>query len=1097
MMRKLLLLLTMTFAVAFTALGQGSTTSSIRGRVVDKSGEALPGSTIVAIHTPTGNEYGSVADVDGYFVLSNMRIGGPYTITVSFVGFQDYAKKDVYLSLGQTFSLDVSMSEETLQLQEVVVSGVKDEVFDGNRTGASTNLSDERIKQLPTINRSINDFTKLTPQSNGTSFAGRDNRFNNYTIDGNVYNNNFGLGSGQFAGGNPISLDAVEEIQVNLAPFDVRAGGFTGASVNAVTRSGTNEFEGSVYYFQRNDQLLGDKLGDTRFSVEDSKTEIQGFRIGGPIIKNKLFFFGSYETEETLVPSFNKVASRPGLPGDGLTVSRVPADRLQFVRDQLNELYGYDAGEFEGYSFASEQERLNIRLDYNISSKHKASVRYNLYTNIVDVPINGNSTRGGVERFRNTSRTGIEAMTFRNANYSQDRRIESIVGELNSILTPNISNQLNIGYTSITDPKRSVPGDQAFPFVEVLEADPSGQDLYYFALGNELFTVGNLLENNVLNITNNVTMFKGKHTYTAGVNFEYMTFDNAFNPVFNGFYRYGSYADFEAAVIDRDPTVQPLAFAQSFAFDGSTTPPTDQTRFAQLGLYVQDEIQVNKKLKVTAGLRLDLPFYPIDLPRNETLDNLDKTFVDINGDEFTPDVSTLPGVKPLFSPRVGFNLDVNGDKITQLRGGTGIFSGRIPFVWISNQVNGNGVIRGTEGLERSRTLNPGDVGYVNDFDANPRPFNPDVNAYRPDGSTASAQLSSQLNLTDENFRLPQVWRTNIAVDRKLPWGITGTAEFIYNVDLNTPIAFNAILDEPDGTLSGPDQRPYWDGGYESDPDLRDVFLLSNAKTNGNYYSFTLSANKQFDNGIYASLAWARSRARDYGLEGSSQAAGLWAPTVSENRNDPALGFTRFDQPNRIIGLFSYNTKNTTISFLYEGGENGRFSYTYSGNFGDNGQRLMYIPNNASELNFVDFTLNGETVTAAQQAAALDAYIDQDDYLSENRGSVAERNGAKRPWLNRIDFRLTEDIVIAKKHKLQLSLDILNVGNLLNPDWGVPQFEIQDNILNYRGRNANNEPTYTFAVDNAQGELLKDTFQNSTSIGDAWSAQIGIRYLFNN
>lgn len=1075
--------------ISVAAYGQGTTTSSLNGKVTDANGESLPGATVVAVHVPSGSQYGNVTNAEGYYLIPNMRVGGPYTVTVTFVGYQQFVKEGINLQLGQSLKFDAKLTETSVSLEDVEVIANADGVFDGNRTGASNNLSLEKINALPTINRSLNDFTRTTPQSNGTSFAGTSSRFNNYTIDGNIYNNNFGLGSGQFAGSNPISLDAIEEVQVNLAPFDVRLSGFTGASVNAITKSGTNNFSGSAYYYLRNDQMIGDKAGDTRLAIDDSQNEITGFRLGGPILKNKLFFFVNYEKETEAIPSYQKRALQPGETPDGLFISRVPAALLQNVSNSLSQLYGYETGPFEGYPFASEQERFNVRLDYNINKNHKFSARYNAYSAFNDVRTNGNSIRFISTRYRNTTRTGIEAMNFRNTNYTNDRNVKSFVAELNSVVGSNMSNQLNVGFTSITDPKRGIPGGQAFPFIEVLEPDAGGNLLYYFSVGNELFSVGNLLENNVFNITDNFTLFKGNHTYTFGFNFEYMTFDNAFNPVFNGFYRFESYQSFEDAIINRIPGTYPEAFAKSFALDGTTTPPTDQTKFGQVGLYVQDEYQINNRLKVTGGLRVDLPFYPIDLPQNQLLSNLNKSFTDGNGDSFTPDVSTFPKVNPLFSPRVGVNWDVNGDKSMQVRGGMGIFSGRIPFVWLSNQVNGSGVVRGGLGYEGADVINAFGPNWV---------FNPDVTFGNP--ANPAVTLSNELNLTDENFRLPQVWRTNVAVDKKLPFGILATAELIYSRDVSTPIAYNAILRDPDGTLAGPDQRPYWNGtNYSNDGNFRNVFLLTNADKKADYYSITLQASKEFNNGLSTSLAYTRSRARDLDAAGGSQAVSLWSSTVSTNRNDPDLNFAGFDIPSRVIGTLSYNLGNSTISMFYEGSANGRFSYTYSGNFGDASNRLMYIPNNAFELNFQEFTLGGQTITAAQQAQLLEAYIQQDEYLSENRGSVAERNGAVRPWLNRFDVRFVQDIPVTGdgKNKFQFTLDILNAANLLKSTWGVAQFENQRNLLNYRGRDANGEPIYRLNTVPGTTSFPTETFRNSVSFGDTWRMQVGIRYIFND
>jgi hypothetical protein len=1093
MKKQLQNVLVFLFAITFmlftnNVYSQGVTTSTISGSVKDLQGESLIGATVIAIHQPSGTRYGVISNVEGRFTLPSLRVGGPYLITVTYVGYDEISYDGIILGLGQTYTLN-SVLKDGIELSTVEVKAGIGDIINSDRTGASLNLNSDRINSLPTVNRSINDFTRLTPQSNGTSFAGTSNRFNNYTIDGNIYNNNFGLGSGQFAGGNPISLDAIEEVQVNLAPYDVRQGGFTGANVNAITKSGTNEFIGSVYYFLRNDQMLGDKVGDTRLTLGDSKNTIRGFRVGGPIIKNKLFFFANYEKEEESIPSFQKVASRPGLAPNGLNVSRVPADRLDFVRSQIGSLYGYETGPYENYQFASEQERFNARLDWNINQNHKFSLRYNRYSAFTDVPTNGNSIRYISTRYANTSRTGIEAMNFRNANYTQDRDVQSVVAELNSKLSDNVSNQLNVGWTNITDPNRGIPGGQNFPFIEVLEPDAAGNPLYYFSLGNELFTVGNLLQNRIFNATNNLSIYKGKHTYTLGANFEYMTFDNAFNPTFNGFYRYNSYDSFFESVINKNPNVYPNAFAKGFALDGSTTPPTDKTRFGQLGVYVQDEYQATQNLKLTGGLRVDLPFYPISIPTNGLLDAKNKTFLDPNGNEFRPDVSAFPKVNPLFSPRVGFNWDVNGDKVTQVRGGTGVFSGRIPFVWLSNQVNGSGVIRGGYGLEGQEVVNAGIL------------FSPDVTAHAP--TNPAQTLSNELNLTDRNFRLPQVWRTNVGVDRKLPFGIIGTADFIYSQDVTTPIANNPVLRNPDGFLNGPDNRGYWTSqpgfsAYSNDRDFRNVFYLTNARERADYVSLTLQLQKEFDNGFYTMVAYTKSRARDLDAAGGSQAISLWPSTVQSDRNNPELGFAGFDQPNRLISNVAYRTKNTTISVFYDGGEAGRFSHTYSGNFGDASNRLIYVPNSASELNFEQFTLAGQVITPQIQERLFDNYINQDKYLSSRRGQFAERNGGLRPWVHRFDFRITEDILLSKnsKNKLQLSMDILNAGNLLNSAWGIPQIEWQRTPLNYRGRNSNNEPVYRLNTKPGTTEFATETFRESVSLANTWRMQVGVRYLFN-
>ncbi len=1000
------------------------------------------------------------------------------------------------------------MLETGMSLEEVVIMGTVDRVFDAGRTGATTNLDTETIGMMPTISRSINDFTRLNPQSNAASFAGRDNRFNNYTIDGNIYNNNFGLGSSQFAGGNPISVEAIEEIQVNIAPYDVRSGGFTGANVNAITKSGTNEYRASGYGFYRNENFMGSSIGERELSIAEAFTRIYGASVGGPIIRDRLFFFLSVEKEDASNPSDQRQASTPALPPDGQTVSRVQESHVSLVREQMQSIYGYDPGSWQGYDFGNEGLRLNFRVDLNINPNHRLAVRLNHYEAFRDVTINGNSIRGNLPRYRNTNRFGIEALTFRNANYSVDNNVTSFVAELNSVFGTRFANSLNIGYTTIEDPKRSVPGGAVFPFIEVLEFDED-TPLYYFSLGNELYTVGNLLANDIFNITNNFSMFLGRHTVTAGVNLELMSFENAFNPAFHTFYRYNSYDSFVQSVINRDASVVPDAFAMSYSFTGDPAPPMDETRFGQFSIYLQDKYQVNRDLVITGGLRVDVPFFPIDLPNNPRLDEMNVRFTNPrDGSTVVPDVSVLPDPRPLFSPRLAFNYDVYGDASLQLRGGTGFFSGRIPFVWISNQVNANGVTRGLIGWEREGTYDS-DGNLVDGFGLNGiapwNGFQDDPNYYKPSPEALEAQLSRDINITDPDLKFPQVWRTNLAADYRLPYGVIGTIEGIYSRDYNSPLAMNINLAEPTGYFSGVDQRPFFDN-YNKDSRFNEVMLLTNIDK-GYYASITAQLQKDFDNGIYASIAYTRSVSRDYGLIGGSQAASLWPDVVKENRNDPEMGYSRFDQPNRIVAYATYNTRAlterfpTTISLFYTGGEAGRFSYVYAGSFGDNASRLMYIPNDASEINFVTTEVAGVEYSPEQQWNILNNYIENDDYLKNNRGSIAERNGALLPWLHRFDLRIAQDVFVTRlpeRHKIQITFDILNFGNMLNSEWGVQQLPWQSAPLTYAGRDkTTNQPTYriTRVTGGPEGEVPSQVYRYDIHINQTWSAQVGVRYSF--
>lgn len=730
-------------------------------------------------------------------------------------------------------------------------------------------------------------------------------------------------------------------------------------------------------------------------------------------------------------------------------------------------------------------------------------IRFNRYDAFNDVNINGNSIRGfpASERYRWTNRFGPEAITFRNGHYSVDNVITSIVGEVNSIISENLANSFNVGYTWITDPQRSVPGGATFPMIEVLEPDDDGQLLYYMSMGNELFTVGNLLENDVLSISNTLTYFTGRHTITAGANFEYMTFANAFNPVWNSWYRYETYDDFVESVINQNPNVRPTHFAIGFTYDedNPTTLPLDEVNFAQLGLYIQNEYQVNSDLRLTAGLRIDLPFYPVDAPRNPAVDGMNLSISNPRGgDNITPDVSKFPSMNPLWSPRIGFNWDVQGDRTTQLRGGTGVFSGRLPFVWISNQINANGVMRGQRGFF------PDDWGQG----GNPewQGFQPDVNFYRPDPATLDAEIPSQINITANDFRLPQVWRSNIAIDQMLPFDIIGTAELIYSMDFNSPLAVN-LANRPTGesvNVAGHEYPLYTQSleGAEGTT-LREVYYLTNINK-GSYISLNLGVEKTFDFGLFASINYTMSRSREYGLIGGSQAQSLWPDVVQKNRNDPELGYSRFDQPNKIIAQVTYDTRvfsrdyMTRISLLYIGGEWGRYSYTYSGSFGDGSLRLMYVPESFEDAQIIDL-VDGDgnvTRTAQEQWNALDAFIEQDPYLSGIRGEVSERNGAKLPWLHRVDFRISQDVSIFSSHKLQFTFDVLNLTNLINSEWGVTKSPVQSSLLNFRGADENGNATFT--VNNAPGSDAPPTesFIRNININNTWSAQLGVRYIFN-
>lgn len=1109
-MKKIFTVILATAIIVFadkSGYSQGVTTSNFAGTVLDMSGQPLSEANIIVEHTPSGTKYGTTARADGRFNLPNIRTGGPYKVIISHLGYDPDVTENLSFKLGESKDMVFILVESGTLLSELTITARKDFVLDGDRTGAATNLTRQTIDRMPSISRSISDLTKIAPQSNGSSFAGRDNRFNNYTIDGITYNNNFGLGSAQFSGTDPISMDAIEEVQVNIAPYDVREGNFTGANVNAITRSGGNIFDASGYIYYKNDRLIGRKVADEVIDISEAFKKIYGARIGGPILKDKITFFVSVESEEASNPGLSKVAARVGRVPDGINISRVPASRLDFVKERIKNIYGYNPGEYEGYKFGTTGLRLNGRIDINLMSNHKAMIRFNRYTAFDDVTVNGNSLRYNPSalRYRNTSRYGIESMNFRNSHFKNRTNVTSIVGEINSIFGTNMANNLRIGYNSITDPKREIPGNQKFPFIEVMEFDGT-TPLYYMTLGNELYSIGNQVLNDVFSVTDNFSYFVGKHSLTAGVSLETMKFENAYNPILHGLYRYNSYDNFVASVIDRDLSVQPDLFIQGYSYKGAGDIPVDVTKFGQFAIYLQDKYKYSDRLSITVGMRVDMPFYPVELPRNPVLDTMTYNGVPlafinpIDGRSIKPDVSVLPGIKPLWSPRIGFNYDIFGDRRLQIRGGSGLFSGRIPFVWISNQVNNNGVTRG------GYSVVPGQWGTGNkpQWDG----FQSNVTYYHPDPSTLKAQVSSSLAITDVNFRLPQVWRSNLAADCELPYGIVATVEGIFSKDFNSPLAVNINTNAPTDTINMPggNRLPYWklSSDFVTNPKFSNgVILLTNTNV-GYYASGTIQLSKNFGNENSVGIGYTRSISKDYGLIGGSQAGSLWTDVVVWDRNKPETGYSRFDRPHRVVAHATFNTnilneKNTLlISIFYEGSNAGRFSYTYSGRFNDGAAHLMYIPTKQEEAYLIDKTVAGNTITAAQQWEILDKYIEQDKYLKQNRGKMAERNGALLPWVNRFDIRFAQDIDITKKgdHRLRIHFDILNLGNLINSKWGISQTTTQRNLMNFEGIDASGNPKFTLNTLGGTSNFPEVSYKNIVDIHQTWSAQIGIRYLFN-
>lgn len=1057
-------------AVSVFTMAQGVTTSSINGKITDKDGAPLPGATVMAVHQPTGSEYGNVSDADGFFRIANMQVGGPYTVTITFVGFEPIVKQGVYLDLGQTFKLNTSLAEDITQLAEVTVTA-RGEIFDGNRSGAGTVISNEAIGAAPTVNRSLQDFTRLTPQTSnatgGISIAGMNNRYNAIYIDGAVNNDVFGLASSGTNGGqigiSPISVDAIDQIQVVIAPYDITKGGFAGGGINAVTRSGSNKFEGSAYYFFRNEGLSGKTPVDDetldRTKLDEFSAQTYGLRIGGPIIKNKAFFFVNAEIQDDQTPRPFDVNSYTGDSNE--------AD-LNTLNSFLQSSYGYDAGGFANQISSLKGTKVLARLDFNLSKNHKLTARHSYTKGESNSPGNSRSNRisfGG---------TGIFFPSTTNSSAL----------ELKSSFGNSLSNNLIIGYTNVKDDRDPVGAE--FPFVSI--DDGNGE----IRIGSEEFSTANFLQQKIFTITDNFNIYKGKHTFTVGTHLEFFDINNVFIRQNFGSYDYDNLADF----LDNQNSSY-NDFDRSFSLVDQTT--GDDTKAAaafkamQLAFYAQDDWQVNDNFKLTLGLRIDLPIFTDDPASNQffnstTIPMLEAEGYDLQGST----VGTAPKTAIMISPRIGFNWNVKGEDDIQVRGGIGIFTSRIPLVWPGGMYNNNGRTVGGTG-SGSGTFNPD-------------PFN------QPNGG-ATIPLppadpgSGQIDIFSDGFKFPQLLRSSIAVDKKLPWGMVGTAEVIWSKTLNNIFYENLNLRPSTTSLTGTgDNRILYDRRDEVDPTFTRVLLGSNT-SKGYGINATAQLIKTFDNGFSGSVAYTYGDSEAIYEGTSSQNSSQWRGAFHVNgRNTAPIGRSDFSMGHRVILYGSYTIDyldhmGTTIGFFYNAQSGTPFSYVYNdnGNLNNGDSRetnLLYVPANQADIILVD----DGAITAAEQWTALDTYISNDKYLSTRRGQYAEKNALRTPFNTVVDMKITQKFYVNAgnmKHAVEVSFDIFNFTNLLNKDWGRRYFSnfgaIQ--LVNFEGfQGDGTTPEFTYDIDRPE---LKDnlTIHDSGVNGSRWSMQIGVRYSF--
>ena len=1110
MQKRLHLLIALLAFMVSTAMAQ-ITTSSVSGKVT-ANGEDIIGATIKAVHQPSGTVYRAVTNIDGRYSIQGMRPGGPYTLEVSYVGYKTKAVKDVSLALGQNTVLDENLAEDSEMLQEVVVSASRNNNMRTDRAGATTSINANQIEAIPTVSRSMNDLLKLTPQGanvgSGFAVGGGNYRQSYVTVDGAAFNNAFGIGGNLPGNGSPISLDALDQISVSSSPYDVRLSGFTGGAISAVTKSGTNDFKGTAYMYTTNAHLNGNKVDDYELTRLQSHSTTWGASFGGPIIKDKLFFFvnGDYQNNIKAGPSgtARTSASDEWFPTTG-TVHRPLVSDMDNMLSFLNEKYGYNPGRYQGYSLYTPSYKFLARIDWNINENNKINVRFSKsHDKDSSAPSNSTTpfkdseiypgTPSGFEGVAISSgksqagRTANSGLYFESARYYQEKNFTSVAGEWNS-KWGGVANALRLTYSYQDEPRTYVGG--LFPTVDILK-----DGAFYMGLGPDPFTQGNLRQVKTFVATDEVAWSAGIQNFTAGVQFETNKAVNGFGAASAGYYVYDSPEAFMAGGA-------PAAYGVTFPMDGSSQFNATM-KYNQFSAYLQDQVNFSERFRLTAGLRFELPIYP------ELKNNYNKAFAAMqwnDGSKLLKNYQTdqLPDAPITVSPRIGFNWDVLGNHKLVVRGGTGYFIGRLPFVWLVSAVGNAGCGQYTYYYNKAAdAAYKMDKFYVNRDEQVKRLQELGLAVNRDDAAAPSTPT-----IIDKNLKMNATWKTSLAIDTKLPYGIDFSLEGIYSRDFNPATVTNVdrYWDGESYTANlanSGDQRKYYSRNSKINP-----YLITNAGNKAYYYSITASLAKNFDFGLNLSASYTYSKAKSYGDGvGDQVSSAYYNNRYSVNgNNDVELGYGTYVAPNRLLIAASYKKDyakhfGSEVGLVYEGMNMGyaggysctRYSYTMTSNivndYGSN--NLIYIPGSREALEAWNFSDNG-TYTAEQQKDDFWNYIEQDSYLKNHKGQYAERGGAVMPWHHQLDFKFNQNFYLkagGQKNTLQFGVDIKNLANLLNSSWGLYKSVNTMSLLKYDSK------TNSYQFQKNGKDVLSKTYTNYTSFNSTYSIQFSIRYIFN-
>ena len=1110
---KSLLLAFTTLIVSTVAYAQ-VTTSALSGRVVDQNGEPVIGAAVLAQHEPSGTVYGAITNAEGRYTIQGMRTGGPYKVDFTCLGYQDATYTGVSLQLAETYSLNAKIAESSEMLQgTVVVASATSKFSAQERTGAVTNIAADQILSMPTVNRSITDVTRLSPYGgNGMSFAGSDGRTANFTVDGANFNNNFGLSSNLPGGGNPISIDAIEELQVVISPYDVRQTNFIGGGVNAITKSGTNTFRGTAYVYHKNENMQGDAVdGDQIPGARNiSRSTTYGLTLGGPIIKNKLFFFvnAEYSKIPTVVNRWR--GSEDGKANADKYLSRTTLADLQAVKDYVGSKYSYDTGSFTDFPANESNAKILARLDWNITSKHHLALRYNYTLNNVWNNPNATSMDGGTRM--SGARMSQYSMSFANSMYSMKNLVSTWSLDLNSRLSDNLSNQFLATYSKLDDIRGTNSAE--FPFIDITKDDNN-----YMALGYELFTWNNAVHNTVANVKDDLTYYFGSHKLTAGVNFEYQMADNQYMRNGSGYYRF----NLDDTMYNADGTLNAAALFGStpevvcltYGYDGEKYPAA-RVQFYRAGIYAQDEWNVSDNFKLTYGIRMDGLFFDNkDLMTNNAILDLKFYPKAKNYQETHIDTGKWPTSKVTFSPRLGFTWDVLGDRSLKVRGGTGLFSGRLPLVFFTNMPTNGGLVQYQAQLNANKGVDMSQfAGLVTDASGKPT-VDALLNKLQGMGYPTTVKpedgtVPSSVNAVDPAFKMPQVWKTSLAIDFSFPtdFPLSITAEGIFNKTINAVAISDWSMVNVGGfaRFNGVDNRPIYPNGAYRVSNMVDgkskqisAFVLENT-SKGYGWSANVTVNAQPTEYLSLMAAYTHTVSKEVtGMPGSAaESAFTYVPT-SEGPNYIPLHNSQYVTPDRVVAsATAHDRSGNHYSLIYEAWKGGyNYSYMTTNDMNGDGYAYdaVYVPTDAQVTNN-EFRF----VTPDDRDRFMD-FVHKDPYLSKHQGQYAEAYSVYSPWVHRIDLSYKHDFTVMvgkSRNTLQLSLDIKNLLNLFNSSWGVskylnPEIGSEARILKYEGPDKDGYATFSTPA-SISGKT--QTWTSNHTLANCWYASIGIKYMFN-